>query len=219
MADLTGQQIKNTFYGVLNIGATGATASLAQVTDGDGTAIPLQVSTSEIAFTGNVSGVSYPIVVQDEGSTLTSAVGMTGINFTGPDVLVTAVGDFITVAISSTSGTSGSSGTSGIDTAQISTNAQTDNYTLVLADRARNVQMTSGSNKTITIPPASSVNYPDGSQIVFTRGGAGEVTITPGSGVTVQSSANRYRLRYQYSGASAFKVTGDTWYLFGDLKL
>ena len=216
MSDLTGKQIKNTYYGVLNIGATGATADLAQVTDGDGTSIPMKVSTSEISFTGNVSGVSYPIEVQDQESTLTSAVGMTGINFIGGGVQATASGDFITVEVASTSGTSG---TSGLDTSAISTNAQTDDYTLVAADRNRNVQVTAETDKTITIPTNAAVPLENGSQVLFTRGGTGEVTIAGDAGVTVLSSGDRYKLRYKYSGASAFKLDTDTWYLFGELKL
>jgi hypothetical protein len=216
MSDLTGQQIKTTYYGVLNIGATGATADLAQVTDGDGTSIPLQVSTSEIAFTGNVSGVSYPIQVQDQGSTLTSAVGMTGINFIGGGVQATASGEFITVEVASTSGTSG---TSGLDTSAVSTNTQTDVYTIVAADRNRNVQMTAATDKTIYLPTNASVPLETGSQVIFTRGGTGEVTIAGATGVTVRSSGARNKLRYQYSGASAFKTGTDEWYLFGELKL
>lgn len=58
MSNLTGTQIQNTYGGVINIGPSGATGSLQTLTDGLGTNLPLQISTSGVNFTGSVSGTN-----------------------------------------------------------------------------------------------------------------------------------------------------------------
>lgn len=55
--NLTGQQIKDTYEGVLNIGATGLTGSLQTITDGLGNPLPMQVSSTTVNFTGTVTGI------------------------------------------------------------------------------------------------------------------------------------------------------------------
>jgi hypothetical protein len=62
--DLTGNKIKNTYGGVLNIGPSGMTDSnLYQVTDGFGTPIPMEVGINEINFTGtfSIGGVAFDL--------------------------------------------------------------------------------------------------------------------------------------------------------------
>jgi len=58
MSNLTGSTISDTYGGVINIGPSGATGSLQSLTDGFGTTLPIQVSTTEINFTGTVTGIS-----------------------------------------------------------------------------------------------------------------------------------------------------------------
>jgi len=58
MSNLTNTQIQNTYGGVINIGPSGATGSLQTLTDGFGTNLPLQISTSGVNFTGSVSGLN-----------------------------------------------------------------------------------------------------------------------------------------------------------------
>jgi len=58
MSNLTGTQIQNTYGGVINIGPSGATGSLQTLSDGFGTNLPLQISTSGVNFTGSVSGTN-----------------------------------------------------------------------------------------------------------------------------------------------------------------
>ena len=54
--NLTGQQIKDTYEGVLNIGATGLTGALQEITDGLGNLLNIQVSDTTINFSGIVTG-------------------------------------------------------------------------------------------------------------------------------------------------------------------
>ena len=55
--NLTGQQIKDTYEGLLNIGATGLTGALQTITDGLGNPLPMQVSNTTVNFTGIVTGI------------------------------------------------------------------------------------------------------------------------------------------------------------------
>ena len=54
--NLTGSQIKDTYEGVLNIGATGLTGALQEITDGLGNLLNIQVSDTTINFSGIVTG-------------------------------------------------------------------------------------------------------------------------------------------------------------------
>jgi hypothetical protein len=56
--NLSGQSIKDTYGGILNIGATGLTGSLKTITDGFGNPLPMQVSETGVNFTGDVTGIS-----------------------------------------------------------------------------------------------------------------------------------------------------------------
>ena len=84
-------------------------------------------------------------------------------------------------------------------TAQIALNAQTGtSYTAVLADDGDLVTLDNGSAITFTIPPSSSVNFGIGTQINIMQLGAGQVTITPGAGVTIRSANSRLKTTAQY---------------------
>lgn len=97
-------------------------------------------------------------------------------------------------------------------------NAQTANYTLVLTDAdSKFVRMNVASANTLTVPPNSSVAFPVGTQINFSQAGAGQVTVTPGAGVTINSADSGLKTRVQYSVGGLIKVATDTWTAFGDL--
>ena len=111
MSNLTGTQIQNTYGGVINIGPSGATGSLQPLTDGFGTTLPIEISTTGVNFTGTVTGVNPPLAILDEGNEIVAAA--TGINFIGGSVSVSAVGSVANVTITAGAGTSGTSGVSG----------------------------------------------------------------------------------------------------------
>ena len=98
------------------------------------------------------------------------------------------------------------------------TNTQSNNYTLVLIDRDKIVEISNASTRTVTVPPNSSVAFSIGSQIMIARGDTGSVQILEGTGVTIDSSNNNTFLQYQYSGATLVKKSTDGWWLFGDLS-
>lgn len=96
-------------------------------------------------------------------------------------------------------------------------NPQAASYTLVLADRSKLVEISNASANTLTVPPNSSVAFPIGTQIIVLQTGAGQTTLTPGSGVTINGTPG-LKLRAQWSSATLIKRATDTWVAIGDLS-
>jgi hypothetical protein len=97
----------------------------------------------------------------------------------------------------------------------VSLNTQTGTaYTTVLADANKLVTLDS-TGITVTIPTATGVAYPTGSQIHLYQSGTGQVTITGDTGVSVYSS-NGLKTRTQYSVTTVIKVGINSWVLIGD---
>ena len=109
--------------------------------------------------------------------------------------------------------------TSAIPTLTI--NAQSASYTAVLADGNNAlVTISNASANTFTIPPNSSVAFPVGTVLNFAQTGAGQTTITQGSGVTITSvgaTASAPKTRGQYSAASAIQTSANNWLVIGDI--
>lgn len=91
-------------------------------------------------------------------------------------------------------------------------NEQTANYTLVLADAGKLVDMNVGSANTLTVPPNSSVAFTVGTVIHVRQKGAGQTTLVAGSGVTLNSSSG-LAIGGQHEGAMLVKVATDTWWV------
>ena len=101
-------------------------------------------------------------------------------------------------------------------------NAQTGTtYTTVLADNGKLTTLTNASAIAVTIPPNSSVAYPVGAQINMAQLGAGQVTVSGGSGVTIVSTgatASAPKARAQYSTLTAVQTSTDNWLVMGDIS-
>lgn len=94
-------------------------------------------------------------------------------------------------------------------------------YTTVLADNGKLVTLSNASAIAVTIPPNSSVTYPVGAQINMAQLGAGQVTVSGGSGVTVVSTgatASAPATRTQYSTLTAIQTSADNWLVVGDIS-
>jgi len=106
-------------------------------------------------------------------------------------------------------------------TPTLAVNAQSASYTAVLADGNNTlVTINNASANTFTIPPNSSVAFPVGTILNFAQTGAGQTTITQGSGVTITSTggtASAPKTRAQYSGATAVQTSANNWLVLGDL--
>lgn len=85
-------------------------------------------------------------------------------------------------------------------------------YTLALTDAGKDVRCTNAAAVALTVPPSSVVAFPVGSWILFSQGGAGVVTATPGAGVSLQAANGlattaKYDLRgLEYLGSDVWRV-------------
>jgi hypothetical protein len=96
--------------------------------------------------------------------------------------------------------------------------AKTDSYTLSsLTERDSLVEVSKSTATTITIPADSAVNYPVGTSIDILQTSTGQVTIAGAAGVTVNATPG-LKLRTQWSSATLFKRSANTWVVYGDLS-
>ena len=100
-------------------------------------------------------------------------------------------------------------------------NAQTASYTFALTDGNNTfVTINNASANTATIPPNSSVAFPVGTILNLAQTGAGQTTITQGSGVTITSTGatpSAPKTRVQYSACSAIQTSANNWLVIGDI--
>lgn len=99
----------------------------------------------------------------------------------------------------------------------IQTNRQTSDYTLVLTDVDKLIELNSASAISLTVPPNSSVAFPPGTVVLLIQYGAGTGSVVAGSGVTIRSAGGLLSLSAQYAGASLVKIAEDEWYLIGSI--
>lgn len=99
---------------------------------------------------------------------------------------------------------------------QTVTNDATTTRTLALTDANDYIRFTSASDTTLTVPLNSSVAFPTGTRIDFSRMGVGNVTVAATGGVTI-NKAEGLKIAAQYKAATLVKVATDEWDLFGAL--
>lgn len=90
-------------------------------------------------------------------------------------------------------------------------------YTLAIGDDGKLVDMNRATAQALTVPANASVAFLVGTQILVRQKGAGQVTVGPAGGVTLQSASSLVKTFAQYSVAGLLKTATDTWSLFGDL--
>lgn len=95
---------------------------------------------------------------------------------------------------------------------------KTQSYTLSsLNERDTIIEIDSTSATTLTIPLASSTNYPVGTTLDIIQTNTGQVTIEGANGVTVNATPG-LKLRTRWSSATLLKRAENTWLVFGDLS-
>lgn len=114
-------------------------------------------------------------------------------------------------------GATGSTGAAGGGIAGF--NAQTGTtYTLVVGDLNKLVTASNASAITLTVPPSV---FSANDVINIQQIGAGQVTFTQGSGVTITSTgatATAPKIRAQYSSASVICTASNTFTIVGDIS-
>jgi hypothetical protein len=141
-----------------------------------------------------------PTGPQGAASTVTGPTGATGPSVTGPTGAV---------------GATGPQGT--WDTVQ-PIEVKSDTYTLVLGDAGKLIRCTKGTAMSIIIPTNAAEAYSVGQRVDIMQYGAGQVTVSGDTGVTLRSTPTN-KLRATYSSASIIKIGTDEWVLAGDLAL
>ena len=117
-------------------------------------------------------------------------------------------------------GSTGGAGSQGISGAvnNLTINAQTGTtYTLVSGDANALVTASNASAITITVPPSV---FSTGQVITVQQIGAGQVTFSQGSGVTITSTgstASAPKTRVQYSATSVICTGSNTFTIVGDI--
>lgn len=87
--------------------------------------------------------------------------------------------------------------------------------TLQLSDAGNRVRYTSASPVTVTVPTNASVAFTTGTVIELNQGGAGQVTLSPAAGVTVNDPDGHTKTAKQYASISLIYEGADTWTLGG----
>ena len=186
---------------------------------------------TDIASTDDLdaSGKQHDVMhVNVHGATiaLETKLGLTDSNAASGAVLVgtgtstTAWTTSPTVSGTMTAGTVTTTGTltAGVAVGQaVDLDRKTADYTLVLTDAGKVIEINSGSSENVTIPPNSSVAFPTGTQIVVVRLGAGAVVIVEGAGVTTRSDGDKAKIKSQYSSCVLVKHETNEWYILGNL--
>ena len=97
-------------------------------------------------------------------------------------------------------------------------NPQVASYVLILSDDGKLIEVSNATGVTVTIPPNSSVAFPLGTQITFLQTDAGQITFTPGTGVSLNSNPGN-KTRAIWTAATLIKrAMPDTWVAVGDLS-
>jgi hypothetical protein len=96
-------------------------------------------------------------------------------------------------------------------------NAQTASYGIVLSDKNKLITITSGVGTTVTVPTNAAHAFAIGSQVHLLQSSTGQVTVAGASGVTVNATPG-LKLRTQWAAATLIKIATDSWVLVGDLS-
>jgi len=98
------------------------------------------------------------------------------------------------------------------------TTAQVTSYTLAITDDSKIIEINSATAVNLTVPLNSSVAFPVGTSITILQTGAGQITVVPVTGVTINSTPG-LKIRTQWAGATLLKRAENTWVLLGDLAI
>lgn len=100
---------------------------------------------------------------------------------------------------------------------EVTINTKTVQYTLVLGDNYKLIELNFSSGNNVIIPTNAAQPFPIGTQIILSQYGAGQVTVVPDTGVTLRSSGGKTKTSAQYAMATLIKRGTNEWYLAGDL--
>jgi hypothetical protein len=97
------------------------------------------------------------------------------------------------------------------------TNSQSASYTLFATDANKVVEINSSSAATLTVPTDAISFMPNSTRIELFQTGAGQITITPASGVTINAQPG-LKTKAQWGHVTLLKRGVNTWVAYGDLS-
>jgi len=171
-----------------------------------------ETTLGDLAFRSATSNVNTRLGIGSAGQVLTVAAGV-------PSWATPTTGDIEGVTTGTDSGLSGGA-TSGTVTLRLKLefDAETGTtYTLVAANLNQLVTLNNASAITLTVPPSV---FSAGDVINIAQIGAGQVTLSQGAGVTINSTgatATAPKLRAIYSAASIICTASNTFLVVGDI--
>jgi hypothetical protein len=220
---VTGPTGPQGIQGLSITGPTGAQGAASTVTGPTGSvgptgsAGPSGAASTVTGPTGSTGPVGAP-------STVTGPTGAQGNSITGPTGAASTVtgptgsqGSSITGPTGPSGGPTGATGSAGSFGESQAINAQTAAYTLALADAGKLVTINTSTGVSLTVPSNASVALATGVHVDIARLGAGALTVTGATGVTINATPGQ-KLRAQYSTATLIQYVGNTWLLVGDLS-
>jgi hypothetical protein len=107
----------------------------------------------------------------------------------------------------------------GVEAANFQTSASILNaqsgttYTLVASDNGKVITLNNANAVTVTVPSGLGAGF----SCVLIQQGAGQVTVSAGGGVTLQSFQGNAKIAGQYAGATLFAHTANIFNLTGSL--
>ena len=170
-----------------------------------------QTTTGALAYRSATSNVNTALPIGTAGQVLTVAAGVPS--------WATPSGDIESIVTGTDSGLSGgvSSGTATLRL-KLEFDAETGTtYTLVAGNLNQLVTLNNASAITLTVPPSV---FSAGDVINIAQIGAGQVTLSQGAGVTINSTgatATAPKLRARYSAASIICTASNTFLVVGDI--
>ncbi len=119
---------------------------------------------------------------------------------------------------SGSSGSSGTSGSSGINAFPV-VEYNTTNLVLGTGDASEYLRISGLTTVTVSIPPQSTVTWAADTEIIMEQRAAGQLSLSGGSGVTINKpTSTNSKTRQQYSVIAVKRVAQDVWTAFGDLE-
>ena len=170
-----------------------------------------QTTTGALAYRSATANVNTALPIGSTGQVLTVAAGVPS--------WATPTGDIEGITTGTDSGLSGGA-TSGTVTLRLKLefDAETGTtYTLLAANLNQLVTLNNASAITLTVPPSV---FSAGGVINIAQIGAGQVTLSQGAGVTINSTgatATAPKLRARYSAASIICTASNTFLVVGDI--
>lgn len=101
----------------------------------------------------------------------------------------------------------------------ISINSQSSSYNLIASDAGKTIYLNNSLTATVTVPTDASVPFATGTKIDVVQAGTAQVTISPASGVTINSEGSKNKILAQWCAVSLIKTGINTWLMIGALRV